>query len=340
MFQLKNHQKNINIKNNPKISVLMSVYNEEKYLKLAIDSILNQTFRDFEFIIIDDGSTDNSRNIIKSYTDPRIRLIVNPQNINRANSSNIGLKLATGEYIARMDGDDISLLDRFEKQVKFMDKNTDIVLSSGAIKIISNGQIWRCTLTPDECSFSLIFYNPIANGASIMRRKFLLDNNLSYNSKFIRCQDYELWSRISRIGKIAVIADVLLVYRTNLNILKKKSDEDQEFQISIRKKLLETLGVIFSNEEYILHQKISLKNNLSIKELLLAKKWFKKIKEANKKSAVYPINFNNFLNKKYKEILLQYFIFPLVKKILCLFPDNIIIEKLKKIKKILRIKFY
>ena len=103
----------------PKISVIMTVYNtEEKYLREAIESVLNQTFSDFEFIIVDDGSTNNAVEVVKSYRDERIKLVLNGKNLGMAKSSNIGLEMAQGEYIARMDSDDISLPERFEKQVE------------------------------------------------------------------------------------------------------------------------------------------------------------------------------------------------------------------------------
>ena len=113
----------------PKISVLMSVFNGERYLIKAIDSILNQTFKDFEFIIIDDGSMDSSNAIIRSFDDPRVRLIENEKNIGLTKSLKKGIDLCRGEYIARMDGDDISLPERLKKQVEFMDHNRGVGIS-------------------------------------------------------------------------------------------------------------------------------------------------------------------------------------------------------------------
>ena len=107
----------------PKVSVLMSVYNGEKYLREAVESILNQTFRDFEFIIIDDGSTDSTNEIIRSYSDCRIRLLENEENIGLTKSLNKGIDQCRGEYIARMDGDDVSLQQRFSKQLEYLINN-------------------------------------------------------------------------------------------------------------------------------------------------------------------------------------------------------------------------
>jgi glycosyltransferase involved in cell wall biosynthesis len=116
----------------PKVTVLMSVYNGEEHLREAIDSILNQTYKNFEFLIIDDGSTDGSVNIIRSYLDPRIRLIKNKKNIGITRSLNKGLKLARGEYIARMDDDDIAFPERLEKQVRFLNEHVNVGLVGGS----------------------------------------------------------------------------------------------------------------------------------------------------------------------------------------------------------------
>ncbi|SVC41049.1 uncharacterized protein METZ01_LOCUS293903, partial [marine metagenome] len=112
--------------NLPLITVLMPVYNGAKYLNEAIDSILNQTFQNFEFIIIDDGSTDDSVKIIKSYDDNRIRLVENRNNLGQSETLNKGLSLTRGKYIARMDQDDISMPERLKKQFEFMENNSDV----------------------------------------------------------------------------------------------------------------------------------------------------------------------------------------------------------------------
>src|SRR3989338_9643168 len=110
----------------PRVTVLMTIYNGEKYLRECMDSVLNQTFKDFEFLIIDDCSTDSSRDIIKSYRDGRICLIENGRNIGQVRSLNIGLDHAGGEYIARMDQDDVAMRNKLERQLVFMEKSPDI----------------------------------------------------------------------------------------------------------------------------------------------------------------------------------------------------------------------
>ncbi len=152
----------------------MSVYNGEKYLREAIDSILGQTFKDFEFLIIDDGSTDSSVEIIRSYADPRIRLIQNEENIGLSRSLNKGLKLARGEYIARMDADDISLPRRLAAQVGLLDKQPDIGLVGTSIQLIDcDGErmhVHRVPTTHAQILWALCFTTPLAHPSVVFRK--------------------------------------------------------------------------------------------------------------------------------------------------------------------------
>lgn len=177
------------MKTEPLVTVLMSVFNGEKYLREAIDSILTQTFSDFEFLIINDASTDRSREIILSYLDPRIRLIDNEENIGLTRSLNKGIDLAKGKYIARMDADDVSMPERLEKQVRFMEENPDIaVLGSWAYGIDGTGRINAEFRTPicEEIIFKdLFFSNPLIHGSVMFDKKFV-KNIGSYNPSFIR----------------------------------------------------------------------------------------------------------------------------------------------------------
>ena len=200
----------------PKISVVMSVYNGEKYLKDAIESVLKQTYNDFEFIIIDDASTDSSADIIKSYNDLRIRFIQNKHNLMIPRSINNGINISRGEYIARMDADDICFKKRFEEQVKLMDANPQVGLcSSNAIIINANndiiaGPIWVENHLPAE--WEMIWSNPLVQPASMIRKNVLLENDLWYDLSH-RDEDYNLWCRIILVSKAVRMDQVLLKYR-------------------------------------------------------------------------------------------------------------------------------
>ena len=187
---------------NPKVTILMSIYNGEKYLREAVNSILAQTFKDFEFLIIDDGSTDLSLDIIKSYTDTRIRLVRNEQNIGLTKSLNKGLGLAHGEYIARMDVDDISLPKRLETQMKVLEATrADICFCRSHFVNEINGRkyIWQ------EKDWLFIrwrglFENKYGLHSAVMfRRKSILRIG-GYDESFIRAQDYDLWDRCAAYG--------------------------------------------------------------------------------------------------------------------------------------------
>ncbi len=201
---------------NPKVTVLMSVYNGEKYLREAIDSILGQTFKDFEFLIIDDGSTDGSLEIIRSYADPRIWLIQNEENIGLTRSLNKGLKLSQGQYIARMDADDISLLERLEKQVHFLDEHMGVgLVSSSYIKINVDGEeigYQKVSTENDEIKERLLRFNCFCHPSAVFRRE-CIERVGAYRETFEIAQDYDLWLRIAEEFEVANIEEPLCKWR-------------------------------------------------------------------------------------------------------------------------------
>lgn len=187
--------------NNPEITVLMPVYNGERYLREAIESILNQTFKDFEFLIINDCSNDDSREIILSYKDKRIRLIDNQVNMGQTKSLNKGLKIARGRYIARMDQDDISLPNRLEEQANFLRSNPEIIAVGSLGKYIDKGgraiDVWKPSCDPREINLLMLFYNQIGHSSVMMDREAVLHIG-GYNEWYQCSQDYELWSEMVR----------------------------------------------------------------------------------------------------------------------------------------------
>ena len=203
----------------PIISIVMPVYNGEKYLKEAIDSILNQTYKYFEFIIINDGSTDRSEEIILSYADSRIRYIKNETNLKLIKTLNKGIQLSEGEYIVRMDADDISLPNRLLLQIDFMQKNPNVGLCSGnAISIgpegnIISGKWWDTNNLPIK--WLLIWENPIAHPTIMLRKETLLTNKLSYDTRKLHAEDYELWCKMAHFTNIERLNDIILKYRVS-----------------------------------------------------------------------------------------------------------------------------
>lgn len=199
----------------PKVSVLMPAYNAEKYIVEAIESILSQTFQDFEFIIINDGSTDNTVKIIQEYAkrDKRIRFINNSRNQGLIAVLNQGLDLCRGEYIARMDCDDISLPERFAKQVKYLDEHPNVVVVGTWMQIFGkNNSVCECV--PNVTTIDLIIKgNLVAHSVAMLRKSVLRDNNIYYNPKYIYIEDYALWFQLLNYGEIHNIQETLLKYR-------------------------------------------------------------------------------------------------------------------------------
>lgn len=226
----------INMKS-PKVTVLMSVYNGEKYLREAIDSILNQTFKDFEFLIIDDGSTDSSPEIIRSYTDPRIRLIQNKKNIGLTRSLNKGLKLAKGEYIARQDADDISLPERLEREVAIAGAHPEItVVTTGFANFVNSiREDNRDSVNKggtDEIEWigfeDLLEGNKIFHGSVLFKRRDVLDIG-GYDERLPKAQDYDLWLRVSRKVEIIKLKRILFLRRLHFDCVSMKGILKQEY---------------------------------------------------------------------------------------------------------------
>ena len=229
----------------PTVTVLMCVYNGERYLREAIKSVLSQTFTDFEFLIVDDASTDSTWEILQEYEtrDPRIRLVRNPNNIGLTKSLNKGLEAARGQYIARMDADDISLAERLEKQINFLEDNLDVGGIGSAVRPIgSSGEIGDVWTFPEKHSFikwSLcFFYNPIVHPTVMVRRNILRQVG-GYNEEMTVSQDYELWSRLVHLTDLANLPDVLLMLRKHeANITSKHIQEQQQNSALIAYKMI------------------------------------------------------------------------------------------------------
>jgi glycosyltransferase involved in cell wall biosynthesis len=254
---------------NPKITVLMPVYNCELYIREAVDSILNQTFTNFEFLIIDDASTDATVAIIKTYNDPRIQLIEKPKNSGYTNSLNYGLSIAKGEYIARMDGDDISLPERFAKQVAFLDANRDAVLCGALYQIIGTNKICNHPLTHEEIKVKLISGCYIAHPTVMFRKAVFEKNKLEYDPKMEPAEDYDLWSRLVFLGEVANIGEVLLHYRVHSQQTSiVRSIKQNKVSREIRIRMLEKVTPILNSELYPLDFLAQgFENDFTVKEL-------------------------------------------------------------------------
>lgn len=241
----------------PKISVLMPVHNGEKYLSTSIKSILSQSFKNYEFIVIDDGSIDNSLKIIESYKqkDKRIIVIRNTSNIGTTKSLNKGLLIAQGKYIVRMDSDDWSYPERLKKQYEFMEKHLDVGVSGGTIEVCDKNlnklNVREYPLT-DKAIRKIIFsYSPFAHSATIWKAE-LMKMVGGYNSNIPLSQDCELYFKIGQYAKFANLNTKLIKLRMHKNSSSASKDLLQEkYAIYARIKAIFEYGYIPNSKDKI-----------------------------------------------------------------------------------------
>lgn len=227
----------------PYISVILPVYNAEKYISEALESILNQTFTDFELIVINDGSTDDSAKIIKNFAkhDKRIRFINHSKNKGLIGVLNEGLALCQGQYIARMDSDDISLPSRFEKQIAHMNSHPECGVLSIGMQMFGNSN--EIVIHPAKVGiFDLMRYCMIVHPGVMMRKSVLDKYEFKYDKNYKYAEDYELWSRMVCVTQIHNLQEVLLKYRwhdANISVVSKQNQHDcaERIRTNIAQKL-------------------------------------------------------------------------------------------------------
>jgi glycosyltransferase involved in cell wall biosynthesis len=275
----------------------MPVYNSEEYLSEAIESILRQTYGNFEFIIINDGSDDKSPDIIRQYQDKRIVFIDRNYNKGLPYSLNEGIRVSKGKYIARMDADDVSLLSRLEEQFEYMEANSDIgvcgtwaesfgeKVKTRLMKYHSNHEELRVVLL-----FSVCFAHP-----TVMMRKEILDKyNLNYNLGYSNAQDYELWEKLSHVTKMGNLQKNLLRYRVSPNSITATVDAEKNelrYQLisKVFQKILYNLDINYNEKKSRLHFMLGLNKRISNEDidLLLLHKYFNSIINMNKSNSYF-----------------------------------------------------
>ncbi|PCH91396.1 MAG: hypothetical protein COB85_09145 [Bacteroidetes bacterium] len=268
----------------------MPVYNAEQYVAEAIESVLNQSFKDFIFLIINDGSSDGTLDIINSFNDSRIKLIQNNQNLGFASSLNKGISLIDTEYIIRMDADDICLQNRFSEQIEYMCTNPEIGLSSSFIKTFGKSEsVWTVPLINDEIKALLLFQSPFAHPASIIRTSLLKDNNLGYRTAYPPMEDYDLWYRLKDLTQFGNLSNILLSYRTmGASMSSKNKQSFYTVLKKLHKQLLFDLEIRPTEEELELHFEISRSEQPLSHPLVNYKNWMNKLIEKNNLAGTYP----------------------------------------------------
>lgn len=272
------------------VSVIMPVYNAEKYVEEAVRSILNQSFADFELLIIDDKGQDSSMDVVKSIKDPRIRIIANDMNRGISYATNVGMKNATGKYIALMDDDDIAMPDRLELEYDYLERHPEVdVVGGGDITVDEGGNIIsfrrEVICNPKRIKAEFLFRDKIHNATAMFRRDFVEKNGLFYKDGFWGMQDFKFWTECAACGTIANIDKIVSHWRkhnTNtsslvqVNYLSERKKKYSEIQLDS----LRLQGFSLSGEEQKLFCEVFQPNCtelFSLQKLLNAQVLLKKI---------------------------------------------------------------
>ncbi len=216
----------------PRVSVVMSVFNGERYVREAIDSILQQSLTDFELVVVDDGSTDNTIRILRSFSDPRLCILRNKENLGLTRSLNKGMRVARGALIARQDADDISLPDRLAKQTAFLDAHPGIGLLGSWIHVVDGGgRILRVQRYPtDDVSirWQMLFHNAFCHSAVMFRSSSMRNLASFYDESLIYGQDYDAWTRLLRTTSSANLKTPLVRWRYHADSIQGRWVAEQQ----------------------------------------------------------------------------------------------------------------
>ena len=292
----------------PIVTVLMPVYNGAYYIINSMDSILNQSFRDFELLIIDDGSTDRTINQIQSYNDSRIRLILNNKNIGQSKTLNKGLSLARGEYIAIMDQDDISIFDRLKKQLKFMEENSEIDVCGSWVQLIGDyDEILELETESEKIKINLSTNRNIAHPAVMMRKSTLLKYNFNYDPNLTIANDYDMWVKMFEYCSFANLPEPLIKYRVHQNQFSTKNlNKNISETNKVLKRLLKKIGLEVNDTSLIIYKKVFYGydiDTLSVSEVF---KYLRELRSSNLHNKIFePYIFNEFLRLKWRRFMLS-----------------------------------
>jgi glycosyltransferase involved in cell wall biosynthesis len=279
----------------PKVSVYIPVYNREKYIEKAISGILNQTFKDFELLIIDDGSTDASLEKVKSFNDPRIKIYQNDGNKGIVYTRNRAFELATGTYLAINDSDDFSYPDRLEKQVAVMDANPKIGILGGIAKRIYSDtkfDYWRYPCTSEDIKLRLFWGSAMINSTLLLRLEFFKTHPLRYNPDFPVAEDYDLFERSQEFFQLQNLDDTLIDYYSHSeNLTHSQNDKMKDCAFQINNRQLVKLDIVLLEKEVEVWKKLFFYEfNFSIEELQVLLKISTRIINQNAKYNYYASN--------------------------------------------------
>lgn len=306
----------------PEVTVLMPNFNNAPFLREAIDSILNQTFPHFVLLIVDDGSTDNSVEIIKSYTDTRIVLLQKEKNSGIVDTLNVGLEHIKTRYFIRMDGDDLSAPNRIELLYAFMENHPDTgACGSNMVHFGTATHTTNYSLDPDKIKARLIFNGGLSHAGSIFRTKIFKDNGVRYSNDHPYMEDYHLFLTLKDYTNFANIPDILYHYRLldHNSSIKNHHTLLQRYR-EIYKKVLTELQIELTDKNIDLHLEFFLGNTLSFK-VTEYKAWMDTLLAQNKKHAIFPhAALTQIINERWEnEFFFKLVPLPLTKTLTYLF---------------------
>ncbi len=287
------------------VSIITSVYNCDKYIKDMIDSIIKQKYQEWELIIVDDASNDSTVEIIKSYKDSRIKLIENSENMGLTHNLNTALDMAKGNYVARIDGDDIAYSDRLIKQVKFMDEHQEIVLSGCWMKSFGDEKKYCQRSTDDKSLRVQLIFDPVLFHPTFIFRKEIIDKySIKYDEDLRYAQDYKFTYDISRYGKIGNLSEILMKYRVHdAQISNDKYKEQTRCANVTREYILKDMNITLNNNQLQSWIRFCLYSDMNDDDKDTLSNIIRQIKEWNDKNSYYDkVLLNNFLQNKYEEI--------------------------------------
>lgn len=240
----------------PRVTVFIPVYNGQDFIGEAISSILNQTYRDFSLLIINDGSTDDTESAIREYRDPRLRLVSHSGNLGIPRTRNHGLELAQGDYLALMDADDIAGPDRLAAQVAFLDRHQDVGVCGTWYRKVTGTktEAVRFPQRHEDILFMLLFDNCFGQNTVMLRRSFIEQQHLRYDNDFAFAEDYEFWVRCARHMRLANLPAAHVTYRFHPGNSSNRFREDMVRHADrVRQLHLESFGIHPDDADLQLH---------------------------------------------------------------------------------------
>ena len=294
----------------------MPVYNGEQFLKETIDSVLAQSYSDFIFLIINDGSTDSSAEIICSYSDKRIIYQENKKNIGLVASLNKGIEIVDTEFLARMDADDLWHPAKLEKQIQLLDSRPDVGLCGTSIRKF--GAFEGDFIFPvdnEELKVGFLFYCCMSHPSVIFRMSFLKNSGLRYRADYFPAEDYKMWVECLEKTQIYNIPEVLVYYRQHNNQITQDSNTLQaEKTNQVRLELLNRISSEFTTEEKIFHLETFVKQRInSVSDYKKCLAWKKILELKNKDNAYYiqahllAVELDKYIQSAYKAYVLSHY---------------------------------